>query len=521
MRYPPITLLLTLVLSLSAHGCGDSADADDGSGDDISAAASDASAEGSSGDEQPGDDTESATDATASQESGDTAGPVEPSDATDPVDPTDATDTAEPTDPTDTPEPSDPTDPTDPWADGCPDEVFLDLTHPWVGAGDGFADLTLEVSCDLDAGTMTVTSNGIPHYSYVSMTPNALVAANHSWTVPLNPEIADEATELPLLGDAGFGVNGSVWYGPNEGPFPDPFGDPVANGIMDWCGGHTAAAYHFHYMTETMLIDWDGDGEPACMDTEDLNEAGESYVIGSQPSPIVGFALDGFPIYGPYGCTDADCTEVIEFHSSWQNISPRDGTVGCQSTAECGNPDGGVCDGPMSASFDAYQCATCAPVNIDGEITTACVPTTEAWDNHAFVTTEGEAWLDLCNGRIGPDGTYRYHATATFPYIIGCYRGTPTAAGGGPGGGGDDGPPDDGGAPDGGGPPDGGPASCTTDADCDGECPNVALGCVCHSGPMGMMCVPACTSDVDCPNGLTCNTDGGICTPGAGGPPGG
>ena len=52
-------------------------------------------------------------------------------------------------------------------------------------------------------------------------------------------------------------------------------------------------------MTETMLIDWDGDGEPACMDAEDLNEGGQSYVIGDQPSPIVGFALDGFPIYGP------------------------------------------------------------------------------------------------------------------------------------------------------------------------------------------------------------------------------
>ena len=507
------------------HGCGESGEPDDNPGDDIAVTSEDAS-KGDGGESS----SESSSDADLSEEPTDTSAPVDPTDTSDPVGPTDTSDPVEPSDasdpvdPSDASEPSDPADPsdpvdtTDPWADGCPDEVFLDLNHPWVGSGDDFADLTLEVSCDLEAGTMTVTSNGIPHYTYVSMTPNALTEANHSWTVPLNPELADEASEIPLLGDAGFGVNGSVWYGPNEGPFPDPFGDPVANGIMDWCGGHTAAAYHFHYMTEAMLIDWDGDGEPACMDTEDLNAAGESYVLGAQPSPIVGFALDGFPIYGPYGCTDTECTEVIEFQSSWENISPREGTLGCQSTAECGNPAGGVCDGPMSANFDPYQCAVCAPVNIDGEITTACVPTTEAWDNHAFVTQEGEAWLDLCNGRIGPDGTYRYHTTSTFPYIIGCYRGTPSegATGGGPQRGGD------GGGQQGGGQQGGAPPSCTTDADCEGECTELTLGCVCDGGgPMGLICVPACNSNADCPNGLTCNTNAGICTPGAGGMPGG
>jgi hypothetical protein len=46
--------------------------------------------------------------------------------------------------------------------------------------------------------------------------------------------------------------------------------------------------------------------------------------------------------------------------------------------------------------------------------------------------------LDPCNGRVGPDGVYRYHATTTFPYVLGCYRGTPSdsAGAGDPGGGG-------------------------------------------------------------------------------------
>ena len=454
-------------------GCGESASIDQSSGDEAPAITSDTSRGAQSGEAEGRDDAASVTDTPESEEpeesagpdeEADAAGPATPSDTTEPEGPSDTTepespsDTTEPESPSDITEPETPLEPLDPWADGCPDEVFLDLSHPWVGAGEGFADLTLTVSCDLDAGTMTVSSNGVPHYTYVSMTPNALVEVNHSWTVPLNPEIAAEVTDIPLLGDAGFGVNGSVWYGPNEGPFPDPFGDPVANGIMDWCGGHTAAAYHFHYMTETMLIDWDGDGEPACMDTEDLNEAGESYALGAQPSPILGFALDGFPIYGPYGCLDEGCTEVVEFLSSWQNTAPREGTLGCESTAECGNPTGGVCDGPGSNTFDPYQCAVCAPVNIGAEITTACVPTTEAWDNHSYVETAGEHWLDQCNGRVGPDGTYRYHATGTFPYILGCYRGTPIEGqmgGGGQGRGGQGGGPP-GGGPGGGGPGGGG-----------------------------------------------------------------
>ncbi len=389
--------------------------------------------------------------------------------------------------------------------DGCPDEHFLDLTHGWVGAGAGYPALTLSVTCDLSAGTMTVTSNGIPHYTYVSMTPNPLAAANHSWTVPLNPTVADAPSDIPLLGDAGFGVNGSVWYGPNEGPFPDPYGDPIGNAICDWCGGHTADAYHFHALDETMLVDLDGDGEPTCMDTVDVDQSGDAYVPGAQPSPIVGYALDGFPIYGSYGCTESACTEVIEFKSAWENTGYLTNTVGCANTSECGNPTG-VCDGPQSGNFDPYQCYSCNKASIDGVITTACLPTTEAWNHHNYIAKSGDEWLDECNGRFGPDGTYRYHATSTFPYILGCYMGTPSAGGGGGDAGGDQ---------------PGGPASCTTDADCLDACPDTSLGCTCHQSPMGLICVPTCTTDDDCPDAaLVCHVDAGICVP-AGGPPGG
>ena len=68
-------------------------------------------------------------------------------------------------------------------------------------------------------------------------------------------------------------------------------------------------------------------------------------------------------------------------------------------------------------------------------------PTTYAWDNHACtkdtcINPSGE-FLDQCNGHVGPNGDYHYHATLPkdetdytgFPYILGCYHGSATQNG--------------------------------------------------------------------------------------------
>ncbi|MCB9666136.1 MAG: YHYH protein [Alphaproteobacteria bacterium] len=111
------------------------------------------------------------------------------------------------------------------------------------------------------------------------------------------------------------------------------------------------------------------------------------------------------PIHGPQSCLDVRCSQVVTFRSGWKQTGD---------------------------------------------------PTTYAWDAHTYEASSDPTVLDRCNGRVGPDGTYRYHATATFPYILGCYAGTPAenagddggGGGGGPGGGGPGGrPPPPGGAP--------------------------------------------------------------------------
>jgi len=228
-------------------------------------------------------------------------------------------------------------------------------------ANSEYDDPSVEVSCTDD--TVLVESNGIPAYEFVSVTPNGLSSQDWSWEIAREPEISDTMTDIPLLGTAGFTVNGIPIYGPNEGEFPDPYGDPVYNEIMDYCLGHTGgnADYHYHALLAECIL------------------ANTEWVAG-EPSPVLGYALDGFPIYGPWGCTDESCTEVVEFQSSWDTVGD-----------------------PTTYAWDANECTKDSCDEASGE------------------------YLDRCNGRIGPDGAYRYHATSSFPYILGCFHGTASA----------------------------------------------------------------------------------------------
>jgi hypothetical protein len=89
---------------------------------------------------------------------------------------------------------------------------------------------------------------------------------------------------------------------------------------------------------------------------------------------IIAYAIDGFPVYGPTGCLDVKCTKKAQM------------TSGYVQTGD---------------------------------------PTKNVWSAYSFKASTSKTVLDECNGRIQPDGTYGYHATLTFPYIVGCLKGTP------------------------------------------------------------------------------------------------
>jgi len=257
----------------------------------------------------------------------------------------------------------------------CPQaDSMLDVAKA-PGAGSAYEAPMLTASCtDTD---FVVTSNGIPTYTFIPITPNALVVNDLEYEIPLHPQVAAQPTDIPLLGTIAFAVNGLPIFGPTEGaqPAAEAFGDPVYNGIMDPCLGHTAFVYHYHALSHKCLTDSGLVAEPWMNDDPSATEE----------SPILGWAADGFPIYGPIECTDAACTGVVEVQSGY---------------AQTGDPK-------MNA-WDAYT-----------------------WGDHAG----DPGYLDACNGHTGPQGDYHYHATTGFPYVLGCYAGTPAALGGGmPGG---------------------------------------------------------------------------------------
>ncbi len=231
----------------------------------------------------------------------------------------------------------------------CPTTSFVQIDPDPTNAA--YADPFVQASCTTDE--LVIRSNGIPGYEFQQITPNDLAAQDWEWHLPRHPALAEETTEIPLLGEVAVAVNGIPIYGPNEGPFPDPFGDPVYNAIVDWCLGHTAQRGDYHY--HALLV--------SCL------SAG---AVEGEPSPVIAYSLDGFPIYGPYGCLDGDCSQVAKYRSGWQQIGD---------------------------------------------------PTTYAWEAHSYQASSNVRVLDRCNGHVGPEGDYHYHATDSFPYILGCYHG--------------------------------------------------------------------------------------------------
>jgi hypothetical protein len=286
----------------------------------------------------------------------------------------------------------------------CGAADFLDLTGaagPGVNDPDNGQPLVPQVSATCDSDELIVTSNDIPHYTFTQLTPTQLNDAPTEVRVPRSPSLAANWTEISCLGTVGIAVNGVKIFGPNEAAMPDPFGDPIANGIMDECLGHHGD-HHYHGMVAKCLTQASvGEAEPWTLPDLPTNV----------PSAVIGYAYDGFPIYGSLGCEDAGCTSVIEYKSGWENSDAYN--AGCASSAACAGND------------------VCLLTVVAGVETTACIPNTYAWDSHTYVSKAGSEYLDVCNGHTGPAGDYHYHTTSTFPYILGCFSGTPAGGAGG------------------------------------------------------------------------------------------
>lgn len=114
--------------------------------------------------------------------------------------------------------------------------------------------------------------------------PGVIRELNQTWYLPLEPKPNPNRGEplsmqnknaLPM-GPIGVAVNGVVFYNPFDGPGMD------ASLLMDRCCGHTGPTSQYHYHKY-----------PVCVNTPWADD-------GTDHSPLIGFAFDGFPVYGPY-----------------------------------------------------------------------------------------------------------------------------------------------------------------------------------------------------------------------------
>jgi hypothetical protein len=274
-----------------------------------------------------------------------------------------------------------------------------------------------------------ITTNGIPAYPtgpFLDGNPSQATDQNAIFKFPLNPTQNTGTATATTGGNIGVFINGvalfdyrdgvawnnstsSLCGGPGNPPCP---GGPTAS--MPWnrdaipaekpgfdCSkGHPAMGnYHHHQNPSAYNLDL-----TVISNICDLYAADGLYAINtSTHSPLIGFAYDGFPIYGAYGYANSDGTGgIVRMKSGYQlrNITTR--TVWADGTD--------VSDGPAVSStyFLGYF-----------------------REDYEFVSHPGQDdYLDEHNGRFCvtpeyPQGIYCYFATvdanhnSAYPYAVG------------------------------------------------------------------------------------------------------
>lgn len=275
---------------------------------------------------------------------------------------------------------------------------------------------TNQVAITIEGEHRVIRANGLPDHAAGHFpnrgNPNRITAQSYVFRVPLKPFVSTNTTPMRMH-PFGVAVNGVVfdpgaaeWWNNDRaaGWQYEPMTGPIKLGLDD-NSAHVQpnGAYHYHGPPSGLLAQLTG---------------------GNSKLVLLGWAADGFPIYGAWGFSDAKVanSELKKLKSSYR----------LKNGARPSGP-GGKYDGSFVQDFE-------------------------------FVAGTGD--LDVCNGRFGvtpefPAGTYHYVVTEEFPFIPRLFRGTPDASffrKGPPGGfGGPGGPGGPGGRRPGFGPPPFGP----------------------------------------------------------------
>ena len=266
-------------------------------------------------------------------------------------------------------------------------------------------DYSMAVTISSNGAKCTLSSNGIPNHNFneTGNFASAIAANQRAFSIPVNPSPANTVTPLaqsqwdavllngvvldllsagcynPTAQNADNNGNTAIGCSVADGWLLDPLGAEYTFGA-DEHNAHTQpdGTYHYH-------------GDPVALWRSDI------LIPTTIASPVIGFAADGYPIYGPY-FLDADTSTVRRALSSFvQKTGSRPGPDN--------NDPGGSYDGTY---IDDYQ----------------------------YIENGGD--LDQCNGMV-VNGQYGYYVTESYPWVLNCFIGTVDSSfsknGGGGGGG--------------------------------------------------------------------------------------
>ena len=295
------------------------------------------------------------------------------------------------------------------------------------------------------ANWVYVTTNGIPAYPtgpFLDGNPTVATDQNAIFKFPLYPTQNTGALTATTGGNIGVFINGVALFdyrdgvawntGTNSlcgglpGMSPCP-GGPMASQSwnrdavpaeklgFDCSKGHPAMGnYHHHQNPSAFNLDL-----TVISTICDIYAADGLYAINpAEHSPLIGFAYDGFPIYGAYGYANANGTGgIVRIKSGYQFRNITDRTVWADGTD--------VADGP---------------------VVSATYPLGYFREDYEFIAHPSDpSYLDAHNGRICntpeypislyPNGIYCYFATvdvnhnSAYPYAVGpTFYGSKTAA---------------------------------------------------------------------------------------------
>lgn len=254
-----------------------------------------------------------------------------------------------------------------------------------------------------------IRAGGVPAYPtgpFQDGNPSQTDDGNYVFRIPRNPQMETGTNTIPGLGQIGVFINGVPMYNYADAMSYNNMGIWNRNAVVaenagfDCAKGHPAMSHYHHHQSPHNYANSMAPMSYVCDDYP----ATSLYVVDSTVhSPLLGYAFDGFPVYGAYAYSNTNGTGGIRrMESSFRLRNITDRTT---------LPDGTVLTPPQygPAIGGSY------PLGLYKE---------------DFEYVNGLGDLDSSNGRFCvtpeyPSGVFCYFATvdedwnSAYPYLIG------------------------------------------------------------------------------------------------------